>query len=216
MNNTKISIIIPTYKEEKNIPILIKEIHKFINDINYEIIIVDDNSPDNIENIVKELSEIYPVKIIVRKNERGLATAVVEGFKHASGDIFVVMDADLQHPPEKITCLIEKILNGNDIAIASRLDESEFNNFNSIRKLQSKVANLIGHVLIPKLKNIKDLQSGFFAIRKEVIDGVELKPKGFKILLEILAIGKYKNLNEVSCTLEKRRNGETKLTKKLF
>ncbi len=213
-NRTKTSIIIPTYNEKDNIGILLKGIHESMVGQDYEVIIVDDDSPDGTAGTAECLTRTYPVKVVIRKGVRGLATAVVEGFRHAKGEVLVVMDADLQHPPEKIVCLLTEISNGFDIAIASRLEEGGYKNFNFIRKTQSKVANLIGHLLIHKLNGIKDIQSGFFAFRKEVIDKIELKPRGYKILIEILALGNYKTVSEISCKLEKRRNGETKLTLK--
>lgn len=215
-DRTKISIIIPTYNEKDNIGIILGEIHEHMAGQDYEVVVVDDNSPDGTANAVGRFIETSPVRVIIRKNARGLATAVVEGFKHVNGEIIVVMDADLQHPPNKIIELITEITNGYDIVIASRLENDGYKNFSFIRKTQSKAANLIGHLLIPKLKGIEDIQSGFFVVRKEVINKIKLKPRGYKILIEILALGKYKNVKQVSCNLEKRKNGETKLTSRII
>ncbi len=88
----------------------------------YEIVVVDDDSPDKTWELAEELARKYPpIKVIRRTKEKGLSSAVIRGFKEASGDVFVVMDADLQHPPEKVPELIEAIKRGGaDIAIASR------------------------------------------------------------------------------------------------
>ena len=207
-----ISIIIPTYNEKGNIDILLDRINKCLRDIRYEIVIVDDNSPDGTAEFVRELSNKYLIKLIVRKNEKGLASAVVEGFKHATGDIFIVMDADLQHPPEKIISLIEEIDKGADIVIASRYEEKKgFGEFNIFRKIISKCANSLARILFQKLSDIKDIQSGFFALRKNVINGIDLNPVGYKILLEILIVGNYRNIKEIGYTFKKRENGESKL-----
>lgn len=96
VSDIHLSVIIPTYNEKDNISILFDRISKCLHHLNYEIIVVDDNSPDGTAQKVQELSRKYPVKLVARKHENGLATAVVEGFRHASGDIFVVMDADLR------------------------------------------------------------------------------------------------------------------------
>ncbi len=217
MNNSKVSIIIPTYKERDNISILVKEIHRFLCKMDYEIIIVDDNSQDGTSEVVKQLSEMYPVKIIVRKNKRGLATAVVEGFKYASGDIYIVMDADLQHPPDSITKLLDEIESGADIAIGSRyLTKNNCSGFSLYRKIISSGATLIARILLRKLSNIKDIQSGFFAVRKEVVKNVELNPIGYKILMEILAVGKYEYTKEVSYKFSERKNGKTKMNSKIM
>ena len=92
-----ISIIIPTFKEAKNIQILCQKIKEAIKqaDYDYEIIIVDDNSKDGIKEVIEKIKPLYNIKLIVRLNEKGLSSAVIEGFKHAKGDIFVVMDADV-------------------------------------------------------------------------------------------------------------------------
>ena len=206
-----ISVIIPTYNEKDNICLVIDRIAKCLNNITYEILIIDDSSTDGTIETVEKLQGIYPLKLIVRK-ERGLASAIVEGFKYANGNIYAVMDADLQHPPEKLIDLIEEINNGNDIVIASRyLTNNGFGNFNFRRKIISKVANIPARILFPKLKNINDIQSGFFAIKRRVIDGIILDPIGFKILMEILVMGNYKKLKEIPFEISKREYGNTKL-----
>lgn len=209
---TKISVVVPTYNERENMYSLIERIDNSIKEFDHEIIVVDDDSPDGTAQEVKELSKKYPVKLIVRKKDRGLATAVVEGFRCATGDVYAVIDADLQHPPEKLRSLIWEACNGTDIAIGSRyISEKGFGEFSSRRKIMSKGANLMAKMLIPRASKVKDIQSGFFAIKKEVIKDVELKPTGYKILLEILAMGKYHSIKEVPYKFCKRERGESKL-----
>ncbi|MHA1708833.1 MAG: glycosyltransferase, partial [Candidatus Baldrarchaeia archaeon] len=101
-----LSIIIPTYNERDNIPKLLARIHSVLHTIDYEVIIVDDNSPDRTWEVAEKLSSIYPVRVLRRINKRGLGSAVVDGFKIARGKVLGVMDADLQHPPEKILELL--------------------------------------------------------------------------------------------------------------
>ncbi len=211
-NDINLSVIVPTYNERDNISTLFTRISNSLKHLNYEIIVVDDNSPDGTAQEVQDLSRKYPVKLVVRKNEKGLATAVVEGFKAAAGEIFVVMDADLQHPPGKIMSLVDEIHRGADIAIGSRYKvENGFGEFNLIRKIISRGANVPARILLRKLPDIKDIQSGFFAMKRDVVNDVELKPAGYKILLEILAVGKYKTVKETGYQFSRRENGESKL-----
>lgn len=218
---TDVSIIIPTYKEKGNIQPLIERIQNSINvngnNTDYEIVIVDDNSPDGTAELVIELSNKYPVRCIVRKDERGLASAVVTGFKNAKGDIFVVMDADLQHPPEDVPSLIEEIHNGADISIANRYAcKDGFNGLGLRRKIISKGANIPAKILFRKLSGINDIQSGFFALKRDVIKDVKLNPLGYKILLEILVLGNYGMVTEIPYKFAKREYGETKLGAKVI
>ena len=203
----KLSIVIPTYYEGKNLKELFDRIFKVVPDA--EVIVVDDNSQDDTSEICAK-SKI--TSLIVRRNERGLATACVEGFKDATGDIILVMDADLQHPPEHIPNLVKSIESGYDIAIGSRFtDSGSVGTFGLKRRIISKGAETLSNTLFPKLKTIKDKQSGFFAFKKDVIKDVKLNPVGYKILLEILVAGNYKKVDEVGFTFGERFAGDSKL-----
>ncbi|AFK21729.1 glycosyltransferase [Pyrococcus sp. ST04] len=208
----KVSVVIPTYNERDNLEELFSRIDNALKNYDYEIIIVDDDSPDKTWEKAQELASKYPVKVIRRINERGLSSAVIRGFKEASGDVLVVMDADLQHPPEVIPALLKKIEEGADIAIASRyVKGGKVENWPLYRKLISKAAIMIGRVALPKIKTIKDPVSGFFALKREVVEGVVLNPVGFKILMEILIKGNYSKVVEVPFTFGTRLTGKSKL-----
>ncbi|WP_297488169.1 glycosyltransferase family 2 protein [Thermococcus sp.] len=210
----KVSVIIPTYNERENLGELFRRISEALSGAGYgfEIIVVDDDSPDRTWEYAMELGMEYPVKVIRRRNEKGLSSAVIRGFKEASGEVLVVMDADLQHPPEKIPELVEAIENGADVAIASRyVPGGEVKNWYWYRKLISKGAIMLGRLALPKIRSVKDPMSGFFALRREVVEGVELNPIGFKILMEILVKARYKKVVEVPFTFGLRRAGESKL-----
>ncbi|MCO6040468.1 glycosyltransferase [Thermococcus alcaliphilus] len=210
-----ISIIVPTYNERENLEELFERIAKALEGKEFEIIIVDDDSPDRTWEKAKELAKKYPVKVIRRTDERGLSSAVIRGFEEARGEIFVVMDADLQHPPEVIPELIKAIESGADIAIASRyVRGGKVENWYWWRKLISKGAIMIGRVALPKIRGIRDPVSGFFALKREVVEGVELNPVGFKILLEILIKGRYSKVVEIPFTFGLRSSGESKLSNK--
>lgn len=207
-----ISIIIPTYNESKVIEPLVNRIHAALAGRSYEIVVVDDDSPDGTAAAARLMSGRFPVKVVVRTAEKGLATAVVEGFKYASGDLLVVMDADLQHPPEAIGGLVGQLESGADVAVASRyVPGAYFPGLNTLRKLISRGATAIAHLMLPQSRVVSDPMGGFFAFRRGVIDGAELHPLGFKILLEVLVRGRYGKVVEIPITFSERGGGESKL-----
>ncbi|HEC76478.1 MAG TPA: glycosyltransferase family 2 protein [Thermoplasmatales archaeon] len=208
-----LSVIVPTYNERENLPILVERLRKSLSRIDFEIIVVDDDSPDKTWKIAEELAEEYSfIKVVRRVGEKDLSTAVLKGFQVAKGDILAVMDADLQHPPEKIIDMFRKIEGGADIVIGSRYVEGgEIEEWGIIRKFYSKFATFLAHIFLPKSRLIKDPMSGFFMIERRVIEGVELNPIGYKILLEIVAKGKYERLKEEPIKFSKREKGESSL-----
>jgi len=140
--STELSLIVPTYCESQNIATLI------VSGYSYELVVVDDNSPDGTSEIANSLSQQYPVRVITRRNERGLASAVVEGFKQARGEILGVIDADLQHPPEVVPELLENVRSGADVVIASRYVEGGGSEgWSASRKIISKGSKLLAQVL---------------------------------------------------------------------
>jgi dolichol-phosphate mannosyltransferase len=212
-SSTEFSLIVPTYCECQNIAILVERVHQSLSRYSYELVVVDDNSPDGTSEIAHSLSQQYPVRVITRRNERGLASAVVEGFKQARGDILGVIDADLQHPPEVMPELLETVMSGADVVIASRYVEGGGSEgWSAIRKIISKGSKLLAQVLLPSVRGIKDPLSGFFLLRREVIDGVELSPTGYKILLEVLVKGKASEIAEVPYIFRVRERGTSNLT----
>jgi dolichol-phosphate mannosyltransferase len=211
MNDT-VSLIIPTYNEHDNIAVLVPRISRALSGYNYEIIFVDDNSRDGTAELAESLKEEYPIKVIVRRDKKGLASAVVDGLGYASGSTLLVMDADLQHPPEVIPDLLAAIEKGADVAVASRyIAGGGCQGWGLIRKAISRGAIFLSHLLLPATRNVKDPVSGFFAFRKEVVQDARLNPSGFKILMEVLVIGRYKTVTEVPFTFVTREKGESKL-----
>ncbi len=210
-----ISLIIPTYNEKDNITPLIERIHKALEGYDYEIVIVDDNSQDGTIDIVNGLSSKYPVKLMVRKNEKGLATAIIHGIKNTTNPIVCVMDADLQHPPEKLPELVKAIENGADIAFASRyVPGGGSAGWGLTRRIISKGATQICHVLLPQSRKVHDTMTGFFIFRRSGVDSDRLKPIGYKIALEVLLMGNFKNVTEVPYVFENRAAGQSKLRMK--
>jgi len=207
-----ISLVIPTYNERDNIISLVKRIHDALSHYGYEIVFVDDNSGDGTAQLVAALAAEYPLRVIVRKNKRGLASAVVDGLRQATGQIVGVMDADLQHPPEVLTSLLQEMGNGADIAIASRYTEGgACQGWGLARRIISKGAIFLAHLLLPSIRQVSDPMSGFFMFNRQVVANASLEPTGYKILLEILIEGKYRNIAEVPYTFRTRGMGESKL-----
>lgn len=207
-----ISLIIPTFNEKENITPLVARIHQALSSYNYEILFVDDNSKDGTIEVASSLASRYPVKVIVRQNERGLATAVVHGLKAATGQIIGVMDADLQHPPEAIPELIKAMQNGADMAVASRyIEGGGYPHWGLSRRVISKVALIISHLLLPATRQVKDPLSGFFMFRRQNIAPAQLRPIGYKISLEIMLVGKFQRVVEVPYIFEDRSAGKSKL-----
>jgi dolichol-phosphate mannosyltransferase len=214
-SNPELSLIVPTYNERENIVPLVERIHKSLFNYNYELIVVDDNSPDGTSELAKSLSSQYPVSVLVRTTERGLASAVVAGFNQAKGEVLGVIDADLQHPPEFIPDLLNAIRGGADVAIASRyIPGGGIEGWTLKRKIISKGAKLPANLLLSSARKIKDPLSGFFLFRRKVIDGAVLSPTGYKILLEVLARGNANNVVEVPYTFKERERGKSNLTAK--
>ena len=191
------SIIVPAYKEKDNLEALIERIHRNLSNISYELVIIDDNSADGSEELVAGLSQKYPVKIIVRKNKRGLASAVVDGIASVDSENIIVMDADLQHPPEVLPAIV-KALENHDFVMASRyIKGGSPGEWKLSRKIVSRVATLLALPIAPK---VKDPMSGFFGFKRAAVDTASLSPTGWKIGLEILVRSKFKAVTEVPYT----------------
>jgi len=207
-----LSLIIPTYNEKDNLTALVERVHRALDGRLYELIIVDDDSPDGTAELAESLSHTYPIKVICRKGERGLATAVLAGFNWAKGAVLGVIDADLQHPPERIPQLLQEIERGASVVVASRyVPGGGIEGWSFIRRLISKGATAAARLVLPSIRKVKDPLSGFFLFRKEVIEDTHLHPIGYKILLEILARGKAESVSEVPYTFRERAEGQSKL-----
>jgi dolichol-phosphate mannosyltransferase len=210
----KFGLVIPTLNEAGNIPVLLGRIHDSLSrvGIDYEIIVVDDDSHDGTADVVTEHAKRDPsVRLFVRKGARGLAGAVIHGWEHTDADFLGVIDADLQHPPEVLPTLLAPVLDGADVAIASRYASGNgVGDWNKFRLLVSRASTLATAPLQRKNLRVKDPLSGFFVVRRESIDGLTLQPEGFKILLEILVKGRIRNAVEVPFQFGNRHAGKSK------
>lgn len=217
----KLGIVIPTLNEADNIPSLISRVGNALDHdrTNYELIVVDDDSQDGTADVVRELNaQDNRVRLLVRKRQRGLAGAVIYGWAHTDATLLGVIDADLQHPPEILPELLQAIEQGHDIAIASRYTSGNRDSvaeWSRIRQLISRCTTVLTTPLQRKGLRVKDPMSGYFVVRRECIEGLELQPCGFKILLEILVKGRMRSAAEVPYRFGLRRAGSSKANLKV-
>lgn len=213
-----LSLVIPTFNESKNIPILMQRISTALADVQKEVIIVDDNSPDKTWEVARELSGQFPwIRVIRRMSDRGLSSAVLAGFEIAEGDILAVMDSDLQHDEKALLQFLDAFTEGAEIVVGSRkVKGGGIEDWNKSRMFISWVATMLAKIALPK--SISDPMSGFFAIKRSVYDLHKhaINPKGFKILLEFLARAKNTKITEVGYTFKSRIHGESKLSSKVI
>ena len=210
-SNYDVSVIVPTYNEAQGIEKLISALTSVFKSagINGEIVIVDDNSPDGTGALVDSLAAKYPVRCVHRAGKLGLSSAVIDGWKTSQAPILGVMDADFSHDPKVVPQLINAIRNGDcQLAIGSRyVAGGGITNWPWRRKITSRVAIALAR----PLTSVKDITSGFFFFKREVIDGVKLDPIGFKIGLEVILKGKYSHVKEFPYVFTDRTAGTSKL-----
>ena len=219
----KLSVIIPTYNESKNIEAIIKEITLILEPIipqNYEIIIVDDDSHDQTWRIAQELTEQYKhLRVMRRKNEKGLSTAVIRGWQVAMGKFLAVIDGDLQHPPEVLCKLLNKIeKNRADLCVASRnIEGGGVSEWSLIRRIISRGAQVIGIIVCHNIvSRVSDPMSGYFIVRRSAICNRQMYPQGYKILLEVIGRGNIDKICEEGYVFQERKEGESKISTKLY
>jgi dolichol-phosphate mannosyltransferase len=214
----RLSLAIPTYNESKNVEELLRNLTALLESRlgdAYEIIIVDDDSPDGTWQLAQRLMSRYPrLRVMRRQRERGLSTAVIRGWQVATGDVFAVIDADLQHPPEVILQLWDKVEAGAEMAVASRnVEGGGVSDWRVARRILSRGAQLIGLAVLPSVVGrVTDPMSGYFMVQRGVIEGIELSPLGYKILVEILGRARPVRISEVPYIFRERARGESKVT----
>jgi dolichol-phosphate mannosyltransferase len=229
-----LSLILPTFNEALNIPLLVPKILDVLKGQKAEIIIVDDNSPDRTWDVARKLTGAYPeLRIIRRIGRRGLSSAVIEGFLAANGDTLMVMDADGQHDLHLLPVLAEAITgnsapgngrsqDGNkrekyDIAIGSRyVSGGSVGEWDERRFALSRMATRLAQKLCTV--QVADPMSGFFALSRKTFEAAlpNLNPKGFKILLDLLVHAPAgTTATEIPFTFSKRLHGESKLSRRV-
>ena len=210
----QISVILPTLREADNLPRVVPRIAAALAGSNFEILVIDDNSPDATASVCADLARRFPLRLQIRATPRdGLSGAVLEGMTLASGDYFVVMDADLQHPPEKIPALLAPLETGEaDFVLGSRyvLGGTTQQSWGVLRQLNSRIATLLAR---PFAGPTHDPMSGFFALSRELYERAErLTPMGYKIGLELMCKCRAQRVREIPIHFSNREFGQSKLT----
>jgi len=209
------SVVVPTFREAGNLEPLCRRVQLALiaAGISYEIIVIDDDSRDgSAEEIERIQAQGIEARILIRKGERGLSSAVLKGLREAKGDVLACMDADLSHPPEKLPDLVRPIQRGEaDFAIGSRyvIGGSTEQGWGLFRWINSRVATFLAR----PFTRATDPMSGFFALHRDRFASADaLNPVGYKIGLELLVKCHCRTIKEVPLHFAKRTKGESKLT----
>jgi dolichol-phosphate mannosyltransferase len=218
----RLSLIVPTFNESSNIAALLRQLAAILEPVlgaAYEIIVVDDDSPDRTWEIAEALlPQMRNLRVIRRTGERGLSTAIVRGWQLAQGDVLAVIDGDLQHPPEVLVPLWHKMEQGSDLAVASRhLEGGGVSEWALWRRVLSRGAQVLGLLVLPGVVgSVSDPMSGYLMVRRDVVKGIELNPLGYKILVELLARCPPRAVAEVPYVFRERVAGQSKVSAAIY
>ncbi len=217
-----LSLVLPTFNERDNVEAVVAQVRSVLDarlPAAYELIVVDDDSPDRTWEVAQALAETDPtLRVIRRVDERGLASAVLEGWRVARGRILGVIDADLQHPPSTLVQLLDAIDAGADLAVASRhTSGGGMQDWSLARRLLSRGAQAVGLLILPEvIGRVSDPMSGFFLVRQTAVQGVALQPIGYKILIEVIARARIERIAEVGFVFNVRRLGDSKVSRREY
>jgi len=215
----RLALVIPTLNEEGNIGRVLDQVRAALDraNIQFEILVVDDDSRDRTGALVSAIAEKDPrVRLIVRQGERGLSGAILDGWRHTDAEVLGAIDADLQHPPELLPQLFQAILNGRDLAIGSRYTPGGgIGDWNIARHLLSSAAVWATWPLQRRGARARDPMSGFFLIRRASVRDIAFQRSGFKLLLEILVRGRVASLQEIPFAFGLRSAGQSKASFKV-
>ncbi|MEK7570827.1 MAG: glycosyltransferase [Patescibacteria group bacterium] len=206
----KISVVVPTYNEEENIEQLIARIDAALTakNITYEVIVVDDNSTDKTQQVIKSLQKNYPVKLFIKKSEKGKATSLLEGFSYASFELICMIDADLQYPPESIPEMVQR-MHKADIVVGKRI-------YSHSSPLRSFFSRGFSFFFVRLLNGIQvDSQSGLKVFKKHIIERISpyLAPTSWTFDLDFLkkSLDAGYVIDSIDMPFEKRHAGKSKL-----
>ena len=208
-----LSVVVPTYNERDNVRALYEGLARALAGYSFELIFVDDGSPDGTADVVREISSRDPrVRLIVRRGERGLGTAVLAGVRAARGQYVAKMDADLQHPPEAVRLMLEAALaTGADVVVATRYARGGgVEGWPLRRYVVSRLAGLAIRLLLPAAGRVSDPTSGLFLIRRGSAR-LERATRGFEVLLDVLCQNPTARVVEVPYVFRARASGRSKL-----
>ncbi len=210
----ELSVVVPTYNEGRN-PCLVADALKTVfEDRDFEVIFVDDSNDSESVSILHELEATCDfVRVEHRTDAKGLGTAVVRGFELAQGELIAVMDADMQHPPAVLLDMLVHMRQGYDIVVPSRfVPGGDDGGLSSFRKFVSWTARILGQLALKRVRAVSDPTSGFFMMRCSVIQGVKLRPIGWKILMEVLVRGHYDRIVEIPYRFQSRVAGQSNMS----
>jgi dolichol-phosphate mannosyltransferase len=211
-----LSLVVPTLNERENIADFLAAVRRNLDTSipgDYEVIVVDDDSADRTWEIAAGLMTHFPeLRVVRRQNEGGLAVAVIRGWQVARGRILGTINADFQHPPDVLPRLVERAT-GADLVVATRhSDGGGLGDWGPMRRLSSWGAAHIGRWLLPEVyARVSDPLSGCYLIRRKAIEGAELRPLGYKSLMEILVRGRVGEIHECGYQMRKRVRGQSKV-----
>lgn len=215
-----LSVIVPTFNERDNIAPLIEKLEAALAGVSFEVIIVDDNSPDGTADLAKQIATQKPhVRCIHRIGRRGLSSACIEGMASSAAEFVAVIDADHQHDETILPQMLEQARAGADIVVGSRYtgEGSSQEGFSASRQKGSELATRLSGILTGKA--LSDPMSGFFLLRRSLFNEIvpRLSREGFKILLDIIAtgnrqLGRKLTITEVPYTFRPRFAGESKMS----
>jgi dolichol-phosphate mannosyltransferase len=209
---TSVSVVVPTYREAESLPYLIGRIGQVraAAGLDLDLVVMDDDSQDGTAELMAARPEPW-LRLVVRKENRGLSPAVIDGLQLSTKEFLVVMDADLSHPPERIPEMLDALRRGFDFVVGSRYVEggSTADDWGFLRWLNSRIATALAR----PFTSIRDPMSGFFALRRATFEAAApLDPVGHKVALELIVKCHCQRVGEIPIVFENRRHGESKLT----
>ncbi len=208
------SIILCTINEIENLPVLVKKIENIAN-FNYQLVFVDDGSTDGTREFILDYCRTHSnAKYVFNESKRSTLIAEFVGIKNADGKYIIKLDADLQHPPEKINKIYENLKKGYDVVVASRYKNDDAKTKRDpVRGVISRVAEFLAIIILKNAKKTTDPLSGYFGFKKGLNLPINEKWRGYKILLFILSANPNAKVYDVPYIFLERENGESKITK---
>ncbi len=211
-----LSLVVPTYNEAGTIGPLIRAVDAALQPVlgrDWELIVVDDASPDGTAEVVTALlAEYSTLRLVRRVGERELATAVLRGYQTAHGETLGTINSDFQHPPSLLPTMIQHLKTA-DLVVATRYAHGgRISGWPVRRRLAATAARLAGRIFLPQVFNrVSDPLSGYYLFHRRCIANADLKPLGFKTLVEIMGRGSVASVAECGYEFRARRTGTSKL-----
>lgn len=213
----QVSVIVATLNERDNLPILVDRI-RLLKLPSYEVVVVDDGSTDGTRDILlHNANNDSSLRPVFHEGRQSLLQAHCQGIRASRGDVIVVMDADLQHPPELIPVIVAKVQAGTDLVVGTRYGFGGLTNERSLARTAISIsARLLARLLLRDAQQISDPISGFYGFRRKVFVPIDPRWRGYELLPFILATGRHLSVAEVPYTFQPRRSGSSKIVSRNF